>query len=645
MLMQIFKTILLISAVGSFLAMFLLLLKPVTRKVFSPRWQYYIWLTVLVVMILPAHFKTPKGIANIPVFRAELSEKSEADNFSARENQTDDLENSEKTEKFSTPKIKLPQNIAYYSANIWLWVAIGIILTKIIKYNFFLRAIHKNSEADNLENIPKGLKVRRTDMLDAPLIVGLFKPTLFLPDSEISKNELNYILMHELTHYRRRDILYKWFAMIVSSIHWFNPFAYIVSKEIDSECEISCDYEVTKSLSDSEKNNYMTMILDLLSCSKSSFRPLTTQMASSKKTIKRRFTMIKNKKATNKIISVISAFLAVIMLSATVFASGALADFTLYAYTIEILNNGEKIELSNKPFTENGEVYVPLRETLEKALSKDEGVIDIHWDNGTIDVIVAYYQGESGMYQFKIGKGFMKLKHISYEDYINNSIEKSVVVTSLSLKQAAILKNSLTYVTLKDINYMLYGYTSRRDENNKLSELNYIVYDEKGKILSAVSYPIYSSVEPVEKESQADATFLPYSGNPQNSAGEFLKPYDGTITNPYQTLATPFGSKVHKGIDYKGNVGDPIKASADGTVTFAGWSDDGYGNLVIVNHGNGVETLYAHLASVCVTVGQKISRGEALGMLGNTGNSTGAHLHFELKIGGESVNPEEYYAN
>ncbi len=157
----------------------------------------------------------------------------------------------------------------YYLANIWFLGMFAILLSKTVKYNLFLRAIHKNSEVDkSIIGISKHLNVRKTELLDAPLIVGLFKSTLLLSNTEITENDINYILMHELTHYKRGDILYKWFAMIVSSVHWFNPFVYIVSRQIDTECEVSCDFAVTSKLSDNEKNNYMSMILDLLSRSK-----------------------------------------------------------------------------------------------------------------------------------------------------------------------------------------------------------------------------------------------------------------------------------------------------------------------------------------------------------------------------------------
>lgn len=514
MLIQTFKNILLMSASGSLLAIFWLCLAPVTRKIFSPSWQYYIWLTVLLVMILPVHFPVPSRTPDVPTVSVNPAENIETE-ISQTNSHTADMQISEQAEKMSIPKTELPQNIFYYLANIWFFGVIAVLLTKTAKYNLFLRAIHRNSEiVTDISDIPKRLTVRKTDMLDAPLIVGFFKPCLLLPNTEIDENDMNYILMHELTHYRRGDILYKWFAMTVSSVHWFNPVVYITSRQIDTECEISCDHAVTRKLSDSEKNNYMNMILDLLSSSKGNSKPLTTQMASDKKTLKRRFTMIRSKKSTNKIMSIISAFTAVLMLSTAVFASGILADITAADYTIEILNNGEEIDLANNPFIENGEIYVPLRETIEKAMPKEQGVVDIHWDNGTIDVTVAYYQGISGKYQVKIGGEFVKLQHISYEDYKNNSVEQSMVITSLSLKAAPILKNSTTYVTLKDLNYMLYGYTDRRDESNRLYELTFSIYNKDGEILALKSLPTLNQNYTV--------------GTPEHTVDAFFGLFDGS---------------------------------------------------------------------------------------------------------------------
>jgi murein DD-endopeptidase MepM/ murein hydrolase activator NlpD len=95
---------------------------------------------------------------------------------------------------------------------------------------------------------------------------------------------------------------------------------------------------------------------------------------------------------------------------------------------------------------------------------------------------------------------------------------------------------------------------------------------------------------------------------------------------------------MHAGTDFAAAYGTPIHATADGVVTFVGWSS-GYGRLIKVQHAFGIETRYAHLAQMRVSVGQKVSRGDQIGDMGNSGRSTGTHLHYEVRIGGNAVNP------
>jgi LysM repeat protein len=95
----------------------------------------------------------------------------------------------------------------------------------------------------------------------------------------------------------------------------------------------------------------------------------------------------------------------------------------------------------------------------------------------------------------------------------------------------------------------------------------------------------------------------------------------------------------HLGIDIAGSLGDGVFASDAGVVVFAGWSLGGYGNMVMIDHGNGYQTLYAHLSSVNVGCGQSVYTGTYIGAVGSTGNSTGAHLHFEVRLQGGFINP------
>jgi murein DD-endopeptidase MepM/ murein hydrolase activator NlpD len=101
------------------------------------------------------------------------------------------------------------------------------------------------------------------------------------------------------------------------------------------------------------------------------------------------------------------------------------------------------------------------------------------------------------------------------------------------------------------------------------------------------------------------------------------------------------GYRMHEGQDMAGAHGSPIYATADGVITYAGW-ESGYGRLVKIRHDFGIETRYGHLSQISVKVGERVSRGAHIGDMGNTGRSTGTHLHYEVRLGGTAVNPMTY---
>ena len=120
-------------------------------------------------------------------------------------------------------------------------------------------------------------------------------------------------------------------------------------------------------------------------------------------------------------------------------------------------------------------------------------------------------------------------------------------------------------------------------------------------------------------------------------------PFDTPVKANFR-FTSGFGQRwgrLHAGTDFAGPIGTPIYATADGVVTSAGWSS-GYGRLIKIQHEFGIETRYAHLNSMRVSVGQRVSRGERIGDMGNSGRSTGPHLHYEVRVGGTPVNPMIY---
>ena len=121
-------------------------------------------------------------------------------------------------------------------------------------------------------------------------------------------------------------------------------------------------------------------------------------------------------------------------------------------------------------------------------------------------------------------------------------------------------------------------------------------------------------------------------------------PVAGEMTDGFGGRRDPFGGgsfEFHPGQDIRAERGAPVVAAGVGTVVSAGWQS-GYGQMVEVSHGGGLTTRYAHLSKIEVAVGQQLARGEVVGRVGSTGRSTGPHLHYEVRLGGESVNPLAY---
>jgi len=119
-----------------------------------------------------------------------------------------------------------------------------------------------------------------------------------------------------------------------------------------------------------------------------------------------------------------------------------------------------------------------------------------------------------------------------------------------------------------------------------------------------------------------------------------IRPVSGKVSSRFGELSKRRVS-YHTGLDISTSHGTPIAAAASGTVTFSGWKG-AYGNLLVITHGNGVQTYYGHCSALYVSAGTEVSQGQIIAAVGSTGNSTGAHLHFEVRLNGTAYNPENY---
>lgn len=251
----VFRIVVILSMIGTAATVLLMALKPITSRAFSAKWQYYIWAAVLVIMVFPIPLKTEKAsLPEPPTFLMP------AENIQTEQTAESGGE---------TAEHRLDWRNGVSLA--WAAGACIYILSALVSYHRFLARKKRGSYAANIDisavaaavGLKKTPPVRICADTSPPMLVGVIKPVIYLPDMNFDDG-LHMVLMHELTHYKRRDLFYKWAALIVNGIHWFNPAAYMVTANINEACEISCDAAVTRNMSSEEKKKYMQTILNLI---------------------------------------------------------------------------------------------------------------------------------------------------------------------------------------------------------------------------------------------------------------------------------------------------------------------------------------------------------------------------------------------
>lgn len=181
----------------------------------------------------------------------------------------------------------------------------------------------------------------------------------------------------------------------------------------------------------------------------------------------------------------------------------------------------------------------------------------------------------------------------------------------------------------------------------------YGLHEPASSKASSVSELVDNPITPTVKESIQEYNFLKaasFGGVYRRSSYQWmihtqptLWPMNGTVRSSFGVRSDPFSGEgaFHSGIDLAAPTGTQVHVTADGVVTSAGWSG-GYGKLIVVDHGNGIQTYYAHLSRVAIVPGEEVYRGQTVGFSGSTGRSTGPHMHYEVRLAGTPVNPYKY---
>ncbi|MBQ7032698.1 MAG: M56 family metallopeptidase [Clostridia bacterium] len=273
-MLALFKTVLILSLLGFGITALLLCLKPITAKKFPAKWQYYVWIAVLFSMIIPTYKLIPtKEVGKLPpipqneIMQPEAVQNLEEVPRTVRPTETPTLYR----EVNITPKlsIKLLDLLAY----VWFAGMCIYLIVVISSYIIYLIRKHKKAiritENAVLNEVKKELKIKRhikirmSPDIQSPMLVGVLLPVIYIPCREIPDENMRMVFLHELTHYKRKDLIIKWLSLFVNAVHWFNPLAYVLCANVSESCEVSCDMAVTKNMSDTQQKIYMKTILDL----------------------------------------------------------------------------------------------------------------------------------------------------------------------------------------------------------------------------------------------------------------------------------------------------------------------------------------------------------------------------------------------
>jgi len=339
----ILRAVLIMSAAGSLLAALFFALKPLVRERLPKSFQYYIWLVVLAALLTP--FSTfimlpakPARITPVPVtmisdtFGNIVFTKSEE---TARINVITAQYGSDEVKISAAVSPPLWQNIRSLVMPLWALGALVFFGINMLGYMRFAKNLQRRrlpATAADMAVLAKlsgggAPKLYRSSHVSTPMLIGLFSPAIIIPDKEYAHVQLQNILLHELTHWRRQDVLVKWLSVLAGALHWFNPFVRFIRREIDRACELSCDEVVIHNLDHESKQSYGDTLIAMVADSKTPQVVLSTTMCAEKKALKERLgSIMKSKKHSRMAVAFSVILLAAVICVACVLGSSSAKD-------------------------------------------------------------------------------------------------------------------------------------------------------------------------------------------------------------------------------------------------------------------------------------------------------------------------------
>lgn len=409
-------------------------------------------------------------------------------------------------------------NFSQFVPYLWISISVIFLLYNFITYFVYLYKSKKSyieikvSEIEEkINKICKEIKCKNisyafSESITTPMVVGIFKKRIILPQKILEIQDYEMILMHEIIHIKNRDIECKFVLLLINSIYWFNPVIYKFIDQVEEVLELKCDEIVLENQPQIYKIKYAQVLLNQIEENRNLKYRFSLNFANKRRNIMKRFSNIVDKSKKKNMVGISCVVASIIIISSAIVVSLPNINFA----SIQESAFGNEVD----------ENFV-----LEENTVEEENTIS------------------------------------------ENTVAENVV------------------------------------DNSVLVENNNEVVTKKVTLEPELIYPLENS--------------------------EF-------ITSRFS------GVYKHTGVDTFAVEGTPIRAAASGSVLYSGYKGS-YGYLVVLENGNGIQTYYAQCKELYVSVGQSVNQGDIIAAVGSTGNSTGPHLHFELRINGTPVDPMPYF--
>ena len=351
----VWKIFLSMSCSGGLLILALLLGKRCLGNAISRQWRYYIWFIVLLRLLLPFGPEVSLLGSTYRAMDQAITQAPSPPPQSVPDISEDELtpavgaERADENRQAETwtavqPLRDVGELLLHQIWLVWLVAALGLLIRKITIYQGFIRYVKAGmtpvSDIEKLDQLSaaaeragvgKPVELCVNPLISSPLLIGAFRPCVVLPRADIPEKEFWYIALHELTHYKRRDMFYKWLVQITVCLHWFNPLVYLMSREITRACEFSCDEAVlTKMGCDNAQDYGKTLLNAMAAVGKYKESVGAVTLSENKQLLKERLGAIMSFKKKSKAIRLLTGMLTLcVIFSAAfvgVYSTAAAAD-------------------------------------------------------------------------------------------------------------------------------------------------------------------------------------------------------------------------------------------------------------------------------------------------------------------------------